>query len=131
MPKQHISRHGRLLLASLALGALASIGAAWWYYLQQREATTAATVQSLYAIAEGKADVIRNWRRERMGDGRVLAANSMQAIRVLKAPSQAAGERAFLTDVLRRFCEEYQYEWGAVISADGRVVLHSDGAGPD
>lgn len=131
MRKSRFLGHGRLLIASLTLGAVASIGAAWWYYRQQREAITAATQEDLRAIADGKVNQIRNWRRERLGDGNVLAASARMASHVLSLPDRAQADREKLTTLLQQFREAYSYAWAVLIDREGKVVLQSGSAVSD
>lgn len=69
-----LPRRSRFLIATLTLAAIALAAAVVWYYRQQRRAMEAAVLQELAAIADVKVNQLSNWRRERLGDGRVLSA---------------------------------------------------------
>jgi hypothetical protein len=82
---------GRVLIASLTLGSLATAGAVWWYYTRQLAALEDAAVQELTAVCDSKARQIANWRGERLGDGHVQMASPVvgMAGRVLSGRGSA------------------------------------------
>ena len=117
-------QHGRILMVALAFGAVATIWSVWWYYTRQREATEEATSQELAAIAAMKTTQIANWRRERIGDGRLLslAAVPGYARRVL-AGRATAEDRSALLDIMGRRGREFPYSGAVVSDLDGNVRL--------
>src|SRR5581483_11827938 len=105
------SRHGQILIASLTLGAIAMIAATGWYYLRQRAAIEAGMTQELAAIAEIKVKQISNWRRERLGDGRVLKSSAITRIagRLLSGRNIQTTDRADLLDTMQKLEREFLY----------------------
>src|SRR5882724_3594184 len=84
----------RALVLLLFLCSAASMAAAVrWYYLRQSSQLEAAVTRELTAIGEGKLNQIARWRRERLGDGRVLAASPLmrEARRILASGTAASG----------------------------------------
>src|ERR1039457_7542074 len=90
------TRRGRVLILSLTVCAFAMVAAVWWYYVRQREATDSAAVNQLATIASAEAAQVANWRHERIGDGRVLAASPLMrtAQRILSRGQTTEGDRA-------------------------------------
>ena len=84
--------HGRFIVGCLILGSLAMIAVIWTYYARQREAIEATTAMEVAAIAKAQVNQIASWRRERLGDGRVLASSTTMRIaqRVLSNQSRDA-----------------------------------------
>ena len=119
------TRHGRLLILSLTACAVALIGAVWWYYQRQREATEAEAVKQLAAIADFKTAQIANWRRERIGDGRVLAVSPLMrcAERILSGGHTAETDRTDLLTAMGRLSREFQYIDAALVDLDGAVRI--------
>jgi PAS domain S-box-containing protein len=115
-------------MAVLTLGALAMIGAVRWYYLRQRAAVEADAVDQLTAVAAIKAAQIENWRAERIGDGRVLAASSLlrQARRVLMGGAAAEIDRAEFMAVFQALEHEFLYTGAALVDLEGRVRIGSN-----
>ncbi len=128
MENEGFSRHGQILTASLTLGAIAMIVAVAWYYLRQRAAIESAVTQELAAIAEIKAKQIVNWRRERLGDGRVLASSAIMrtARRALSSQVIQPADRADLLDVLERCEREFLYTGAALVDRTGAIRLESN-----
>jgi two-component system sensor histidine kinase UhpB len=119
-------RHGRSLILSLVLVSLAMVGVIWWYYERQREATEAAIKAEVAAIAEAKVTQIANWRRERLGDGRVQASSPTMEIarRVLSARSAAStdsADRAHLIQVMKQLELEFLYTGAFLVDRDGGI----------
>ena len=127
------SRHGRILIALFTAGALALIAATGWYYLRQRAAREATVTQGLTAIAEIKAKQIVNWRRERLGDGRVLMSSAMLRIakRVLASRVTEAADRADLLDVMEKLEREFLYTGAALVGRNGTIRLQLNAAPSD
>ena len=70
------TKHGRALSLLLTAAAIAMALTAWWYYTEQRTEIEEATTRQLTSVCDAKVQQIANWRRERLGDGRALAASS-------------------------------------------------------
>src|ERR1041384_3978491 len=97
------TRRGRILILSLTVCAAALIAAVWWYYQRQRSAMETAAVSQLTAIANAKADQLANWRRERIGDGRVLAASPLIPVarRILASGAVTEPDRASVLAMMK------------------------------
>jgi hypothetical protein len=118
---------GRLLIALLISGSVATIAVIWWYYARQREAIGTAMSQELAAIAEVKVDQIANWRRERIGDGRVLASSETMRLarRVLSGREATTADRSDLPDTMRRLEREFLYTGIALVDREGNIRIQS------
>lgn len=119
------SRFGRFLMLSLVCGSLAMVAAVWGYYRVQKRETETATMGELFAVARGKTDQIANWRRERIGDGRVVMASPvMRGIRrILSARRMSAADRADALDLMRRMASQFLYADVTLVEMDGSVAL--------
>jgi PAS domain S-box-containing protein len=115
-------------MAVLTLGALAMIAAVRWYYLRQRAAVEADAVQQLAAVVAIKAAQIENWRAERIGDGRVVAASSLlrQARRILTGGAAAETGHAEFMAVFQALEHEFLYTGAALVDLEGRVRIGSN-----
>jgi len=125
------ARHGffssqrlRILLL-LAVGAAVSVAAIRWYYLRQREATENAFTDELIAITDAKTKQIANWRRERIGDGNVLASSPVlkTAERVLANKKATDAEGAEIMRVLAALSSAFSYSSGTLVDLDGNVLI--------
>jgi len=125
-------RHGRFLILSLTVCASAMMAAVWWYYQRQREAIENAAVDQLSAIADFKTAQIANWRRERIGDGRVVAASPLMrsAQRILSGGHPAKGDRIDMLAMMQALSREFLYSDATLVDLDGsvRIRLHEDHA---
>src|SRR5690348_11577118 len=121
-----VSPH-RILMALLAVGALAMMVAVRWYYVRQRAEVEADAVLQLTAVAGIKAAQIENWRAERMGDGRVVAASPLMrnVPRVLKAGTVAETDRAEFTAVFEALERAFLYTGAALVDGEGRIRIGS------
>ncbi|MFY9723923.1 MAG: PAS domain S-box protein [Bryobacteraceae bacterium] len=119
------SRHGRFLILSLTVCASAMIAAVWWYYQHQREAIDNAAVNQLSAIADFKTAQIANWRRERIGDGRVVAASPLMrsARRILSGQQPAKSDRADILAAMQALSREFLYSDATLVDLDGSVRI--------
>jgi PAS domain S-box-containing protein len=119
------SRSGWILILLLTGGSLAMIAAIWWYYTQQRQAMGTAVSRELAAIAGVETNQIANWRRERIGDGRVFASSPAVTIArsILSSRVPAEGDRAALLALLERMSKEFLYSDAALVGLDGEVYL--------
>ena len=113
----------RILIGLLTLVTFALIASVWWYYGRERESTHAAAVQELSAIAEMKCRQIENWRAERIGDGRVLAASGLADIsrQILQAKGASHVDPAGLIVVFESVKKEFQYLSGSLVDSQARV----------
>lgn len=106
------------------------VAAAWWYYTVQKQETEAEALRELFAIAQGKTDQIANWRRERIGDGRVLMSSPVMRIarRVLSNRGAAEADRADLVQLMRGLTREFLYADVTLVDLDGsvRIRLNED-----
>jgi PAS domain S-box-containing protein len=124
-------RHSWLLAILLSAAYLGMTVAAGLYYLQQRTAMEAAAASELSAIASVETTQIANWRRERLGDGRVLA--TFPEIRA--AGRQFAGvptleQRARLRSIMAALRSEFRYDDVALVDAGGNVLLRFQDTAP-
>ena len=120
----YVSQADRGVIALLAVGSLAITGAACWYYTVERNQAAANVAQELTAVSDVQVKQIANWRRERVGDGRVLMANPVMnaAERVLEgAPNE--NDRADLTEISARMAREFLYSAAALVDLEGNVHL--------
>jgi PAS domain S-box-containing protein len=124
--------HGRILIASLTLGSLATAGAVWWYYTRQLAVMEDAVVLELRAVSDNKSKQISNWRSERLGDGHVLMSPPLMRIaeRILSGQGDAA-DSATLAEVLRRFEEAFLYTGAALCDLDGNARMTSGAVARD
>jgi len=107
------------------------IAVIWWYYTRQRDAIGTAMSQELAAIAEIKVDQIANWRRERIGDGRVLASSgTMRLARRVLSGREAPTDRADLLEVMRRLEREFLYTGSALVDREGTIRIQSTSGHP-
>jgi PAS domain S-box-containing protein len=118
-------RHGWILVLVLTCGSLAMIAAIWWYYTEQRRAMEATVSQELAAIANEATRQIDTWRRERLGDGRVLRASPALEIarHVLAGRKAAAADESTLKILLEQMSRESLYTDGALVGLDGQVFV--------
>jgi PAS domain S-box-containing protein len=119
-----VSHADRAMMALLAIAAAAVMAAAAWYYAIERKQAEAAVAQELTAVADVQVKQIANWRRERIGDGRVMMAHGMvnTAARVL-AGSPRAGDAPLLEDVAERLTQEGFFYRAALMDLEGKVRL--------
>jgi two-component system sensor histidine kinase UhpB len=110
--------------ALVAIGTTAVVAAAVWYYAVERRQAEAAVAQELAAVADVQVKQIANWRRERIGDGRVMMAQGLMstAARVL-AGSPQAGDASLIEDVARRLTHESFFSGAALMDLEGNVRL--------
>jgi signal transduction histidine kinase len=113
---------------SLILGSLAMIAAVWWYYTRQRETIEAARFRELAAVADVVTTQITSWRRERLGDGRILLSSPVMRVarRVLSSPNPTAADRADLLEVMGRLAREFLYTDVTLVDLDGQVRIRLD-----
>jgi PAS domain S-box-containing protein len=118
-------RYTWLLIISLSACSLAMCAAAWWYYQRQRDHIDAVAADEIRAIARFKSDQIANWRRERIGDGRVLAASFlMQNVqRLLSGRQPSNADRGSFLTLMNQMTKEYQYSDASVVDLDGSVHI--------
>ncbi len=111
-----IRMFGYLLLVFLMLASgLGSVG--YLYFTRYERHYRAEVEQGLQVVADLKVGQLAQWRRERIGDGEVLAANRTfrsLAIRALSGDAEAAAE-------LRDWFERVRFAYGY-----DRVVLGDD-----
>jgi PAS domain S-box-containing protein len=117
-------RHSWLLATLLSAAFLAMTVTVGLYYFRQRRAMEAAAASELSAIASVETIQIANWRRERLGDGRLLA--SFPEIRA--AGSRLSGvatpaERARLRSVMATLRLQFRYDDVSLVDAGGNVLL--------
>jgi two-component system sensor histidine kinase UhpB len=121
---------GLILILSLTCGCLATIAAVWWYYTVQKNETEAATLRGIFAVASGKSDQVANWRRERMGDGKVVMSSAVMrtAGRVLSSPAATDRDRADILHLMRLLAGAFLYADIALVDLEGnvRVRLHEN-----
>ncbi len=116
-------RHGRSIIISLIVGSLAMIGVIWWYYHRQQQANEAAFALEVAAVADAKVTQIANWRRERLGDGRVQASSATMTIarRVLTSPAPTAEDRADLESVMGQLERQFLYSGAFLVDREGAI----------
>jgi len=105
------------------------IAAIWWYYSRQRDAIETTTSQELAAIAEVTVDQITNWRRERIGDGRVLASSGWTmrlGRRILLGRDATPEDRGDLLHVMRGLQQEFLYTGAALVDREGNILIQSE-----
>jgi PAS domain S-box-containing protein len=115
------------LTAILILGSVSMIAVIWWYYARQREAIETTTMQDLAAISQVKVNEIADWRRERIGDGRVQSSPGTLRIarRLLTGRDVRPSDRADLLDVMRRLEEEFGYTGTALVDSEGNILIQT------
>jgi PAS domain S-box-containing protein len=120
---------GRIVVASLTLGFLATAGAVWWYYTRQLAAMRESMVRELMAVSESKARQVANWRSERLGDGHVqMAAPVVRIAARILAGRGTSADRADLLELMARLQQAFLYTGGALTDLDGNVRADTSGA---
>jgi two-component system sensor histidine kinase UhpB len=124
--------HGRILIASLTLGSLATAAAAWWYYTRQLAAMEEEVIHELRAVSDNKTKQIANWRSERLGDGHVLMSSPLARIgdRIL-AGEGTASDTATMSEVTKRFEEAFLYTGAALCDFEGHARFTSGNIASD
>jgi PAS domain S-box-containing protein len=129
------TKHGRALSLVLTTAAIAMALTAWWYYSQQRAEIEEATIRQLTSVCDAKVQQIANWRRERLGDGRVLAASPASRIaeRILSGEQIGDRDRGVILDMLSALSTEFGYTNGILVDVNGktRLRLNSDASDSD
>lgn len=124
--------HGRILIASLTLGSLATAGAVWWYYTRQLAAMEEAVVRELTAVSDTKTRQIANWRTERLGDGHVqMASTTMRIAERLLAGRGTAGDAGDLREIMRRLQEAFLYAGAVLCDLEGNALVATTDAATD
>jgi signal transduction histidine kinase len=128
-----LNRRDRLLIFVLTFACCAMAASSWWYYVTEAHANEAAAARTIFAVSEGKVGQIRNWRRERIGDGEVILSDSTisRASRVLTGGSHAERERDLLREVLQRLSRAFLYSDAALVDREGNLRLHLNDSGAD
>src|ERR1017187_2745229 len=72
-----VRRNVDLLLGAFLMGALGVVAVGYLHYRNQRSAIEVDARNQLAAIGQLKVDQVVAWRKERLGDGQVLAAMAM------------------------------------------------------
>jgi two-component system sensor histidine kinase UhpB len=122
-----ITRHGKLLILLMTTCAVAIMGAIWWYYQRQHIATEEAAREELTAIAQFKTLQIANWRRERIGDGRVLLSSPVMEVahKILSNAQPMETERSLISSVFTRMQREFLYSDATLADLDGSVRIRA------
>jgi PAS domain S-box-containing protein len=114
------------------LSIIAVTAAVWWYYLRQRTAMEAASVQELSVVADAERKQIAAWRRERLGDGRLLLNSPLMPtlIKALSGPRILPSEGEDLLKVMATLKREFGYSNAVLVDPTGtiRVALRNDAA---
>ena len=128
-PPTAIQRHGRsrhpLLLGTLMLlmvvGVLAGGG---WFYHRQEQLMRREVEVSLESIAQLKLDQIVGWRRERLGDAKVLMESEFFKEAVLRWLAHPDGELGNKIRARLRAMEEYnQYSDVILVDRQGKIRM--------
>jgi PAS domain S-box-containing protein len=123
--------HSRLLAILLSAAFLGVTVTAGWYYVRQRRAIEAAAASELAAIANVETVQLANWRKERLGDGRLLAAlPEFAAAERLISGGGRITERANLLKVMGALQREYRYDDVALVDQDGNMFLRLQDSPP-
>ena len=101
------------------------IAAVWWYYQRQREAIDNAAANQLSAVADFKTAQIANWRRERIGDGRVVAASPLMrsAQRILSDEQPTKEDQTDILAMMQALSREFLYSDATLVDLDGLVHI--------
>ncbi len=115
----------RSLLAIFAVLVVTICAGGYRFYATQRDAVQREFTNELQAIADLKAEQIVEWRRERLGDARVITADpallrDIQSITVGRASS---GKRQEMLGWLENFRKAYQYSNAVLLDANGKEIL--------
>lgn len=120
----------RFLALSLVVCAVIVLAAAWFYYQQQLYTVDSATLNQLAAIAAFKSEQIANWRKERVGDGRVLAVPALMTSyrRFLSEREPRQVDAAEIIAMMDKLSHEFSYTDGMLVDLTGsvRIRLHQD-----
>lgn len=102
-----------------------------WYYIRQRRAIEAAAASELAAIVSVETIQIANWRRERFGDGRLLAAlPELRSAERLVTGAGSPAERADLLAIMAALHREFRYDDVSLVDRDGNVFLRLQDQSP-
>lgn len=116
--------------ALVLLSVVGVAAAVWWYYSRQRNAMEAASVQELSVVADGERKQIAAWRRERLGDGRVLLSSPLAhaLIKALSGPRILPPEQKDLLKVMAALRSEFGYSNAVLVDPTGavRIALRDD-----
>ena len=110
----------REIALGAALALLVSLG--WWFYRTQETSFRNQVEAELVAVGHLKVDQLKDWRRERFGDGAALASNPFFRTAVpdwIRRPSSPSGELLRSLETLRR---HYRYEDILLTDPGGRVL---------
>ena len=94
-----VRRNVDLLLGAFLMGALGVVAVGYLHYRNQRSAIEVDARNQLAAVGQLKVDQVAAWRKERLGDGQVLAAMAMapKVRQVLEGRANAAARQQTLT----------------------------------
>lgn len=127
-------RQGWLVTISLTLGSVLFVGVILLYYARQRDATEAASTEEVAAITQAKVAQIASWRRERVGDGLVLAASPTINVcrRVLSSRTPASADQADLLSAMKQLERQFLYSGAFLVDRTGAIRLQfpADRAAP-
>jgi PAS domain S-box-containing protein len=112
----------RAVFARFAFGVTVLAAAAWWYYSVERAQAEANVQRELTAVTAIKVRQIANWRRERLGDGRMFMASPFiaDAARLL-AGDHRGPDHADLANFIAQLEREFLYSGAAVVDLEGSV----------
>jgi PAS domain S-box-containing protein len=109
------------LLSAAFLGMAATVG---WYNVRQRSAVDAGARRELAAICDAKTIQIENWRRERLGDGRLFQALSeMRAAERMLSGRGTAADRQELETTLYALQDSFLYADASLVDPKGNVAM--------
>ncbi len=128
-PSFRTPRAATTFTLSLALAGVLILSVAYGYFRVYQADFTAEAGRELSAVANLKAEGVVQWRRERLGDARVLSDNASFGTLVARVVSRSGDIRARrqLHDWLDDIRTTYGYEVTSVLAPDGRPLV----AAPD
>ncbi len=109
------------LLSAAFLGMAATV---WWHNVRQRSEVDAAARRELEAICDARTIQIDNWRRERVGDGRlIMALGEMREGARLVAGRGSSADRSQVLAAMRALQEAFGYADATLVNLRGNVAM--------
>ena len=95
-----------------------------WYRAVLAAVAVSIVLLAAPAIASAETAQVANWRRERIGDGRVLAASPLMltAQRILSRGQATEAARAEVLAVMNSLAHEFLYVDVSLVDLDGSVL---------
>ena len=118
------NRLGWFLIVAVLILCAAMMGAAWWFERSSSQDRINLANRNVLAVTVTRSLQIENWRRERLGEGRVLmASHAAKAAERILSGREIGGDREEVTGMMTAMVGEFEYADIALVTADGNVKL--------